>query len=91
VPLPSGWEFAAKHDVSLNTMQYRLHKRAKQGSNFDVNARARFLPIEVVASPALLAPEGTGPVEIALASGAQLRVPVGTDVRYVVALLRALR
>ena len=72
-------------------MQYWLYKRAKQGSNFDVNARARFLPIEVVASPALLAPEGTGPVEIALASGAQLRVPVGTDVRYVLALPTALR
>ena len=82
-------EFAAKHDVSLNTLQYWLYKRNKGGSNFDVNSRARFLPVEVVASPAPQAPEGT--VEVTVQGGAQLRFPIGTDVRYVAELLAALR
>ena len=82
-------EFAAKHDVSLSTLQYWLYKRARSRSNFDVNSRQRFVPVEFVCLPPPKAAEGT--VEVTVGGGARLRFPVGTDVRYVAELLAALR
>lgn len=44
----------------------------------------RMVPVRVVASPALKArgAEGDGLLELALPSGARLRFPAGTDLRY---------
>jgi hypothetical protein len=81
-------EFCEKHDVSLSTFQYWRYKQAKTASKFDVNSRAAFVPIEVVASPAPKAPDGT--VEASLRSGVTVRFPVGTDTQYVAELLAAL-
>lgn len=84
-------EFAAKHDVSLSTLQYHLYKRGKQHSNFDVNTGPRFLPVEVVASAAPKArPGGEAPIEVAVRTGAILRFEVGTDTRYLAELLAAI-
>ena len=45
-------EYCAQHDVSLSTFQYWRYKQGKLASKFDVNSRAAFVPVEVVASPA---------------------------------------
>ena len=42
-------EFAAKHDVSISTLQYYLYKFRKESSIRSSESRAAFLPIEVVA------------------------------------------
>jgi hypothetical protein len=81
-------EFVAKYDVSLGTFQYWLYKRAKLASKIDVNSAPRFLPVEVVASPATQSRDGV--IEVALRSGVALRFAVGTDTRYLAELIASL-
>lgn len=104
-PGPEGWkqllaefeqsgltqkEFAAQKDVSLSTMQYWMYKRAKLASKIDVNSPPRFLPVEVVSSPAPKARAGDEVLEAALRSGVIVRFCVGTDTRYLAELLAAI-
>ena len=86
-------EFAAKHDLSLGTLQYWLYKkRKKRGlrpSDLAAESAGAFLPLEVVASPAPQARDGQH-IEVALPQGLLLRFPVGTDAGYVAHLLSTL-
>lgn len=83
-------EFAAQENLSLSTLQYWLYKRSKSHSKIDVNSSPRFLPIEVVASPALKAQADGEVIEAQLRCGARLRFVVGTDTRYLAELFAAL-
>ncbi len=88
-------EFGAKHDVSFSTFQYWLYTKSKKLSA-ESASRTRFLPVEVVPSPALEArgetapPAGAG-VEIALPGGVHVRLAPGTSARFVGELLAALK
>lgn len=81
-------DFCARHDVSLNTLQYWLYRRSKK-SGSESGSMTKFLPVTVVASPALKA-RGDGAIEVALPSRVLLRFPVGTDSRYLAELIAAL-
>ena len=83
-------EFVARHDLSLNTFHFWLYKLRKQKKS-ESESQRRFLPIEVIASPASLT-RGAVPdaVELLLRSGTSVRFPVGTNVRYLAELLSAL-
>src|SRR4051794_39142262 len=81
-------DFIAKHDVSLGTFQfwlYRLRKKARtRSSESNSDSLTKFLPIDVVASPASSTrAQGGDSIELGLLSGNVLRFAVGTDVRYV--------
>lgn len=82
-------EFAAKHDVPLNTFRYWLYKKAKQ---FQLASKpeTKFFPVEVIASAAPKARPRGGEVLIELPRGPALRVEVGTDTAYVAELVAAL-
>ena len=89
-PVPQK-EFVAKHDVSLATFQFHLYKkrRAKLPSR-NSDSPPAFLPVEVVASPALKARRGhSDAIEAMLRSGVVLRFAVGTDTRYLAELFAA--
>ena len=81
-------EFAAKHDVSISTLQYYLYKFRKESSIRSSESRAAFLPIEVVASPATQSRAGL--IEASLPSGVHVRFTIGTDTRYIAELVAAL-
>jgi hypothetical protein len=79
-------EFAARHQVSHNAIQFWLYKLRREADQ-----SRRFLPVSVVASPAPKARQTTsGWVEAMLPSGLRLRFEVGTDVRYLGQLFAAL-
>ncbi len=80
-------EFVAKHDLSFGTFQYWLYRASKK-SKLASNSSPKFLPIEVVASPAPKARAGV--LEAALPGGVLLRFVVGTDTRYLAELFAAL-
>ncbi|MEW5743673.1 MAG: IS66 family insertion sequence element accessory protein TnpB [Myxococcota bacterium] len=83
-------EFAAKHDVSLNTLRYWLYKRTKL-VQLESKPETKFLPVEVVASAAPVARRQQPPeMVVALSRGVALRFPVGTDTEYVAELVAAL-
>src|SRR4051794_7528586 len=82
-------EFVARHDVSINTFRFWLYKSRQQKKSHH-DSTTRFVPVEIVASPA---PEARGraeAMELQLRSGATLRFPVGTDTRYLAELIAAL-
>lgn len=81
-------EFCAKHDVSLNTLQYWLYRKSKKSGSVS-GSTTKFLPVTVVSSPAPKARVGEV-VELALRSGVVMRFVVGTDSRYVAELAAAL-
>jgi hypothetical protein len=87
-------EFCAKKDVSLNTFRYWLYeKREEKRSERIANRVQRFLPVEVVASPAPKArvtPGGATIIEAAVQSGVVVRFVVGTDTRYLAELFAAI-
>jgi hypothetical protein len=84
-------EFVAKHDISFSTFQYWLYTRSKKASGSSPRFSAKFLPVNVVASPAPKARgTDTGVVEARLQSGIVFRFAVGTDTRYLAELLAAL-
>jgi len=75
--------FCEARDVPLGTFRYWRYKLAKQRPT-------RFLPVEVVGSPAPMARAGAL-VEVAVPGGGPvLRFEVGTDARYVAELVSAL-
>ena len=89
-------EFAAKHDLHLSTLQYWLYRGSKTRSRpvqIVSKASPKFLPIEVVASPApklARVANGQSILEAALPGGVTLRFLIGTDTRYLAELVAAL-
>jgi len=83
-------EFCAKHDLSIAAFQYWYYRKAKKHSESAAKISKFFLPVEVVGSAAPEARRGSA-VEVALADGVVVRLPLGTDPRYLADLLRALR
>jgi hypothetical protein len=84
-------EFCSKHDINLSTLQYWLYVRNKRRSGSKSGLSAKFLPIEVVASPASSTRAGAHDfIELGLRNGTLVRFVVGTDVRYLAELLSAL-
>lgn len=84
-------EFVLEHDVSFNTAQYWIYRKSKQLRSESVS-ETKFLPVTVVASPALKARGqqlDNGLIEV-VRHGLVLRFAVGTDTRYVAELLAAL-
>lgn len=88
-------EFAAKHDLSLNTLHYWLYKRTKRAPKLESNTPTKFLPIEVVPSTALPARRemvvAEGGLVLDLPTGARVTFPPNTPARFVAELLSALR
>lgn len=83
-------EFAAAKEVSIHTFQFWLYKLREKKKSYSESA-GRFLPVTVVASPALKARGRDGEALIEVAHhGTILRFPVGTDTRYVAELIAAL-
>src|SRR5438093_593282 len=80
-------EFCAEKGISITTLHYWLYGRKGRGRK----KLLRFLPVEMVKSPAPTARRGEpdGVVELALATGVQLRFRVGTDTEYLAQLVRA--
>ena len=88
-------DFIAKHDVPLGPFQFWLYRTRKKApirtSESDSDSSPRFLPIEVVASPAKSRAGGDVEfIELGLRSGTRVRFAVGTDIRYLAELLSAL-
>ena len=88
-------DFIAKHDIAMGTFQfwlYRVRKSRKiRTSESESDSRPRFLPIEVVASPAVTRAGGDVEfIELGLRSGTTVRFSVGTNVRYLAELFAAL-
>lgn len=85
-------EFCAKHDVSLNTLQYWVYKRSKR-SGSDSGPSAKFLPVELVPSPALSArrEQSKSGVTVELPSGVRVHLSSDVPARYVAELLAGLR
>jgi len=89
-------EFAAKHDLHLSTFQYWLYRtRSKARSKqlgIGSKSSPKFLPIQVVGSPApkLARVASEQWVEAATRSGVTFRFAVGADVRYLSALFAAI-
>src|SRR4051794_6763559 len=82
-------DFIAKHDLSLGCFQFWLYKirkmkRSVLGSESESDSGTKFLPVEVVASPAPKARAGV--LEAALPGGVVLRFVVGTETRYLAEL-----
>ena len=84
-------EFCAKHDLSVAAFQYWYYRKAKKHSESAAKLSESFLPIEVVGSAAPSARPGGAVVKVALTAGIVVRLPAGTDPRYLADLLRALR
>ena len=87
-------DFVARHQLSFNTFQYWLYRKTKQVRS-ESGSEQKFLPVELIPSPALLAretptPSTVGLVEVEL-SGLRLRFEAGTSTRYVAELIGALR
>lgn len=87
-------EFVAKADVSFSTFQYWLYRRSKK-SGSESGSTQKFLPVELVGSPAPVARAGvagnTGHIEVELPAGLRLRFESGTPARYIAELVGALR
>lgn len=85
-------DFCAKHDVSLNTLQYWLYRRPKK-SGSESGPTTKFLPVEVVPSPALAArgQQPTSGVMVELPSGVRIHLSSDVPARYVAELLAGLR
>jgi hypothetical protein len=83
-------EFCAKQDISLNSFRYWFYKMASKSSPTRVQ---RFVPVEVVASPASktrVAERVAALIEAGVPSGVVIRFVVGTDTRYLAELLAAI-
>ena len=83
-------EFTAQKQIPFSTFQYWSYRKSKR-LQLASNSSPKFLPVEVVASPALQTRAAdTRLVEVATRRGAIVRFEVGTDLRYVAELLAAL-
>jgi hypothetical protein len=68
-----------------------MYRKAKKHSESAAKISESFVPIDVVGSAAPVARPGGAVVEIALTGGIMVRLPAGTEPRYLGELLRALR
>ncbi len=77
-------EFAERQQLSLATLQFWIYKLRRE-------AKARFVPVHVVAStaPTARGPE-SGSIEVATRSGLLLRFGAGIDPKYIAAILAEL-
>lgn len=78
--------FTEQNRIALTTFQWWLRRRREQAGGGD-HAPA-LIPVTVRPSPAVSA--GPGRIEVALANGRELRVPLDTDAARVAALVAAL-
>ena len=87
-------EFAAKHDIHLSTFQYWLYRTRRSGPRtlgIVSKSSPKFLPVQVVASPAPEARVVKGMlVEVELRGGPIVRFAIGSDTRYLAELCAAL-
>ena len=85
-------DFCAKHDLSLSTLQYWLYRGSKK-SGSQSGPVTKFLPVEVVPSPALSArrEQPTSGVMVELPSGVRVHLSSDVPARYVAELLAGLR
>ena len=87
-------EFVAKADVSFSTFQYWLYRKSKK-SGLQSGSTQKFLPVELVRSPAPEARAGEsehlGAVEIELPTGVRVRFEAGAPARYIAELVGVLR
>ncbi len=99
-------EFATERGISLSNLRYWIYLLRKESRPLVTEASersgrgpeqakarpgSRLLPVRVVASaPKARHPETNGLLELALPSGARLRFPAGTDLKYLRALAAAL-
>ncbi|RKH92649.1 hypothetical protein D7Y04_42495, partial [Corallococcus sp. AB038B] len=83
-------QFADRHEVSLSAFQYKLNKKPRSAlgrrPESTEGPRGRFLPVEVVASPAPRTREGLM-LEVALPRGVLMRFPEGTQAEYLAHLV----
>ena len=77
-------DFAEHRGVALPTLQFWIYKLRRETKT------PRFVPVNVVASPALLAREEDGGVEVATRAGHLLRFARGTAPKYIAAILAEL-
>ena len=83
-------EFVAQRQIPFSTFQYWLYRKSKR-LQLASNSSPKFLPVEVIASPALKTRGSDAQlVEVATRRGAIVRFEVGTDLRYVAELLAAI-
>ncbi len=82
-------EFAAKHDLPLNTFRYWLYRKAKHAAQIESKPSPKFLPVRVVSSPATKSRAGEL-LEVELGARPVLRFTVGTDTKYLAELIAAL-
>lgn len=85
-------DFCAKHDVSLNTLQYWLYKRTRR-SGSESGSPKTFHAVELVPSTALSArrERPTSGVMVELPSGVRVHLSSDVPARYVAELLSGLR
>ena len=102
-------EFSEKRGISIYQLRYWVYSLRSEARPLTTKAereaavitakskealkRTHFLPVEVVASPALSARAATtvpAILEVAFPGGASLRFPVGTDTDYVKKLISAM-
>jgi transposase-like protein len=79
---------AGRLGVRPRTLAWWCWRLRREGASRNQARKAEFLPV-VVAEP-VVTPSYDGAVELG-ANGIQVRIGVGTDVRYVAALMHALR
>ena len=98
-------EFVAKHDVSFSTFQYWLYRKARASKNVraESGSESKFLPVELVPSPALEAraeamtaepaepSTSSSSVEIELPAGVRVRISRGASARFIGELLAAMK
>ena len=77
-------EFVARADVSFSTFQYWLYRKSKK-SGLQSGSTQKFLPVELVGSPAPVARAGVdiGPVEVELPAGIRIRFESGNGMSQV--------
>jgi transposase-like protein len=95
-------EFASERGISLSNLRYWIYRLRKESRPLVAEAPerssqaperlaakegSRLLPVRVVASaPKARQQGGNGLLELALPSGARVRFPAGTDLKYLRAL-----
>jgi len=80
-------EFCSRRGLKIGTFRSALYRRRKSES---VGAEVALVPVEVVDRGAVVPAAGPSVLVVVIA-GVELRIPVGTDVQYVSALVTELR
>ena len=80
--------FAQEHGVPVSTLRSWIYRRREAMA--EQKLEPRLLPVQVVDAPAAMQRDEAAPVELSLASGLTLRFSVGTDARYIAAIVAAL-